>query len=149
MLIRLSSKHIQDHWDEIKEGIRSSLPPIARSDDDGMVTVLASLLSGSLQGWVVVDDSSPDQPILAILTTAILNEFGSGARFLLVYSLCGYAPLLAPIWKDLLRSLGEFAKEERCQKIIAYTVHKGLFEILSKHVPDAEEQHCLIVPVGT
>jgi len=145
MLTQLTPQQIEAHWDELKEGIRSSLPPTARSDDEGMLTVYTGLMSDALQGWVLIDDTSKE--IVGVLTTAVLTEFGSGAKFLLIYSLYGHQAILSQTWQSMLVDLSLFAESKKCLKIVAYTIHKGLFSMVQKRLPDAEEQHCIIIPV--
>ena len=55
MILRLASDQCAGYWDDIKNVVAASMPTFADTSQDGMNQVLANLLDGHAQAWVVLD----------------------------------------------------------------------------------------------
>lgn len=143
MLTRLEPDQISRYWDTIREGVRGGLPPTAANDDDRMANVLAALLSGRAQAWVIMQDKQ----VVGIVITMILVEEMTDTKNLIIYSFAGFSPILRKSWMKSMQELVDFAKAMGCKSVGAFTVHKGIVEMLKKRVPGTKEEIYVTIPV--
>ena len=123
MLIKLIPEQIAEMWEIIRYGIIHALPPTAIVSSDGVRGILEALLCGSMQCWADVDRVDDDQRTLAaIVTTQILDDGATGARCLLIYTLCSYRPVSTnDQWYIGINTLRHFAKNNGCRRLAAFT----------------------------
>ena len=143
MLIKLEPGQVSRWWEAIRDTVRHGLPPTAVNDEERMANVLAALLSGRAQGWVLMQD----EQIVGILVTMILVEEMTHSKVLLIYSFAGVAPVLRNTWQQGLHELQQFAKGTGCDKIGAFTTHKGIVQMLKSRVDGVTEQIYVDIPV--
>lgn len=144
MLIKLEPGQVSRWWDAIRDVVRNGLPPTAVNDEERMANVLAALLSGRAQGWILMQD----EQIVGVLVTMILFEEMTKSRVLLLYSFAGVAPVLRQSWQKALHELQQFAKGMECDKIGAFTTHAGIVQMLKQRVDGVTEQIYVDIPVN-
>ena len=144
MLIRLEPDQISRYWDTIREGVRGGLPPTAANDDDRMANVLAALLSGRAQAWIIMQDKQ----VVGIVITMILVEEMTDTKNLIIYSFAGFSPILRTSWMKSMQELVKFAQGMGCRSVGAFTTHKGIVDMLKKRVPGTKEETYVTIPVN-
>ena len=126
MLVQLLPEQIGKHWDEIKSTLERTLPPVTSVTDDTMNNILQQALSGEVQVWVVSDEGK----VMGLVITTIVEEFVSGSRNLLIYSVYGYSFISEGLWRNAVEKLRGFASGSGCHKIIGYTKVKRIIDIV-------------------
>ena len=144
MLVRLEPDQIVNQWPHLREGVRMGLPPTAANDDDRMANVLSALLKGRAQMWGMYQDNK----LAGGVVTMVLVEEVAGNKTLLVYCFFGYEPIARVSWQDALMTLKNFAEAQGCEKMGAFTTHKGLVELLKRRVDGVTEQTYVDIPVS-
>lgn len=144
MLVRLEPDQIVKQWPKLREGVRMGLPPTAVNDDDRMANVLSSLLSGRAQMWGIYQDSN----LAGGVVTMVLVDETAGNRTLLIYCFFGYAPIARQSWQDSMMTLKKFAEAQGCEKMGAFTTHKGIVELLKRRIDGVTEQMYIDIPVS-
>jgi hypothetical protein len=121
MIIQLTPDQCSIYWDDLSTGIKNSMPPFAKVDEDGLSEILANLMNERMQAFVSLDKSEKGTVVVAVAITMIQEEFGTGKNNLLIYSLFGYNFVHEKLWKEGLTGLKSFAKLHECAKVIGYT----------------------------
>lgn len=129
MLIKLLSEQIAKYWDVIKYAVEESVPPIANENYDKMNRILEALLNGSMDCWVSVNDEN--KKIEAIVVTTFSEDYCSGVRNLLIYSIFGYNEISDKSWAEGFETLSKWAKSCGCIRIIAYTDVDRIKEVVN------------------
>jgi hypothetical protein len=101
-------------------------------------------MDGRMQAWAYLNS---DEEIVGVMTTLIGFDPGTEERHLLVYSLYVFGRTDNGAWKDSWNTLNNWARGQRCSRILAYTnipaVEKHLvsevgasvdFKLISKNV---------------
>ena len=143
MLTRLEPDQISKFWDAIKGAIEMGLPPMAENDESRMPNVLASLLKGDAQAWVI---EQKDQ-IAGVVVTMVLLEEMTQTKNLLIYSFAGYEAIMRETRMKALQELTQFAKGMDCHAVSAFTTHAGLVEMFKRRVPETKTETYISVPV--
>jgi hypothetical protein len=126
MVTKLTAEQIAKFWPVIKYAIEESVPPIAGEHPDKLNRILSSMLSGVLEVWVSYKKS--DNKFEAIFTTQFLYDDASNTKNLLIYSMYGYNPISRKSWKDGGLAMIKYAKETKCNAIVAYTQSNEIIE---------------------
>jgi len=135
MLERIENEKINEYWPIVLPGLKSSLPsPMWRNSEKGN-RVLVALLMNAAQLWVECKkrkDKYAD--IRAFVITSVFDDFLSGSRSLMVYAMWrhGDKPIEPLIWKAGVEKLNEFARENQCHQLTAYTDNDGVGKILKR-----------------
>lgn len=128
MIIKFDYDKIAFHWATLKPAIEEALPPGVVRTPGLMNRVLAELLSGAMQCWLIYE-GDPVR-VLGVCTTKILNEDLLGVKSLLIYSLYGWEPL--ETFEDDYRRLAEWAKVQGCRSIVAYTANPAVLSMVRR-----------------
>lgn len=128
MLVKLLSEQITSYWNVIKYAVEESVPPIANENYNKMNKILEALLNGSMDCWVSVSDE--DKRVEAVVVTAISEDYCSGIRNLLIYSLFGYSEISDKSWAEGFETLSKWAKKLGCVRMIAYTDVERIKEVV-------------------
>ena len=118
MLIKLLPNQLGKYWDIIRYGIVSTDSPITGKSSENIREILRSLVIGTTQCWFIFDEK---KVFHGYVLTNIADDGISKLRFLNIYDLYAYKQLTLPLWKDGLDTLVQFAKDNRCHKITAYS----------------------------
>ena len=130
MLVMLLPDQISSKWNIIKRGIEVSVPPTITSSPKVMNNILMGLLEGSAQCWVEYEVVKEKSIVYGFLITTVMEDFLSGVRNLLIYSLYGARPIDDDIWVRGLITLRKYAKANNCEKVIAYSNIERIEEIV-------------------
>jgi hypothetical protein len=125
MLIKVLPNQIAERWKALEPIIKVSLPPMITGSDAAMKEILQALISGRLNCWLYGKD---EKSIYAVLTTKVVNDTETGCRNLIIFSLTGIRAMNDSIWRDGYSLLRQFAKQQGCKNIIAYTNSKRVIE---------------------
>jgi hypothetical protein len=119
---------VSEQWEDgIKGAIEYALPPLAHYDSpDRMGNILTSLLSGDMECWTVWKG----EDICIIATLQVLLDNASGVRSLLIYSIYAYINITINMWGTLVKFLSTLAREQNCNRIVAYTNVERVKEII-------------------
>lgn len=134
MLVRLMPEQISSRWDIIKQSIVDTSPPYADVSLEAMNNVLMSLLNGSMQCWVELEE---EVGVIAILTTAIEEDFQSKTKNLLIYSIYAYKKTSGRHWAEGFDAIKKFASSEGCKAIIGITKEEKIIRIVERFGGDA------------
>lgn len=129
MLIRLLPDQAANCWDDIKEAIEKSLPPVVGMQSDRMQNILTALLLEELIAWISVNK---EKVIDGIVITSFVFDKSSGTKSLLLYCLYGYGEVCRSSWEEGVETLRKFAKHSGCQRVIGYTDVHSLVEWVKK-----------------
>jgi hypothetical protein len=129
MLIRLTPSQIEKYSDLIIDAVEKSMPPYTYSSYMKSNEVLRALLADNMQCWIIHNESVG---IAGIAVTAIMPDFYTHTRNLLIYSLYGIKPIEPNEWIESLKTLKKFAKAKGCYRIIAYTDMPNVISLVRK-----------------
>jgi len=73
---------------------------------------------------------SDEGKVMGLVITTIVEEFVSGSRNLLIYSVYGYSFISEGLWRNAVEKLRGFASGSKCHKIIGYTKVKRIIDIV-------------------
>ena len=123
MFVRLLPDQVERYWSAFEWAVEDSLPPMDVSN--GRLTrILESILTGSMQAWVLYRIIEHKQVVKAILLTTITTEEWDNTFSLLVYAIRSFKVLDRKDMKEMLACLRLFAEESRCVNITAYIPNK-------------------------
>ena len=123
LVVKLLPEQISAFWDVIKYAIEQSLPPIVNDHPDKMNRILSAALRGTIEVWAEYIKEEDDTKIKfeGIVLTQILYDEPSETRNMLIYCLYGYNPIDPGSWARTLVVVAKYAKERRCNQLIAYS----------------------------
>ncbi|MHA2067970.1 MAG: hypothetical protein ACXABY_26715 [Candidatus Thorarchaeota archaeon] len=113
MLVKLEQFDIDRFWPIMRKGLDSINGSLTEPDK-----ILASLLDGSTQCWLVVTD---DANIIGFVTTQINIVEPEKKKVLLVRDIFSLNGAPDSIWYDGMDTLNEFAKANDCSEIAGYS----------------------------
>jgi len=128
VVTKLIPDQIARFWPIIKYAIEESVPPIVGEHPDKLNRILSAALSGILEVWVSYN--KPSNKIEALLVTQLLYDDASNTKNLLVYSMYGYAPISNESWREGGLAMIKYAKEMKCNALIAYTQNERVIEMV-------------------
>lgn len=134
MIIKLLPEQISKSWDLIRYGITSVPSPISDITPEGLRNILSHLLTGTVQCWAMfeVDTINEGEKITGFVLTTIVDEPISGGKFLNIYDLFFVATPVIKDFEDGIKSIEEFAKANKCNKITAYSTVAGVISVADK-----------------
>jgi len=118
MLLLLMPEQIGTYWEELKEGIESTLPPGMPGRSQ---RILTGLLDGSVQAWVSYRHEDSKTIVDGAVLTRIVEDYIDGTRDLLIYCLWAVGETHESTWTEGLRALLDYAKGRKCNRTIAYS----------------------------
>ena len=118
MLVKLLPEQIARTWPDIRLSVIEAYPPIARFGEDTLNNVLKSLLVGTMEAWVVCND---ERKPIGILLTTFSEDFCSGTRSLVLYTLWTKGGTSKKIWLDGWNAMVKYAKSKGCTLITSYS----------------------------
>ena len=121
MIMMLTSDQVSTYWEQIEYAASRSLPPIVTEDPSKMQEILASLLRGRMQCWVSYENGESGAVIDTIVLTTPMEDFCSGDKNLLIYSIYGYRPQSVDGWIQGLDGIRAWAKARGYKKLVGYT----------------------------
>lgn len=133
----LMPEQISNRWDAIRYAIERAVPPTVITSPEVMNNLLMSLLDGAAQCWISCKNQE-DQSVDAILVTTVTEDFLSGTRTLMLYSLFGINPLDDVAYLEGFETLKKYARINRCIKLTVYTNVSRVVEMASKFGWDVE-----------
>lgn len=136
MLVRLEALQIDKYWELIREALLESLPPYVPKWDTELNAILASILSGKMQVWVICR-SATGNPVRGLIVTLVETDECSGAKDLLVYALYSWRWLSREEYADAIRTLTGFGAACGCNTLCACTQNENLIGILQELGCDA------------
>lgn len=116
------------YWEDIKRHLVYSLSPQFGSDEEALSNILESLLNGNSQAWILI--KGKDVYAMSITTFGI--EEATKTKNLLIYSLSGYKYVPEDLWKKAFSTLIAFARNNDCEKIVAYSSVSVVISIAKK-----------------
>ena len=130
MLVMLLPGQIAEKWDILRYGVEEAVPPTISSSPRVMNNILMSLLDGSAQCWVEYKVEEEKIVVYGFVITTIMEDFLSGVRNLLIYSLFGARPIEDDIWIRGLETMRKYARANGCEKVMAYSNIDRIEEIV-------------------
>ncbi len=132
MLTLLLPDQIMANWKSIKESVERALRPDIKVTESLLSNIQMALLDGKAQAWILyhsdVENNTSD--IRAIVLTTITEDFVSGYKSLLIYSLAGDFVRDSrngsmELWASGLRSIRKYAAKQGCESVSFYMSKKG------------------------
>ncbi len=148
MLIKLLKEQISDFWEEINFSIQQSLPPTTTYTEEDSKTMLEKCLTGEMEVWAMYSQEEEPRELLAIGTTCLQEDFGTGVRSLLIYSFFSLKTEVIPDREYELGfvTLSRYAKFLGCKFITAFTLNSRIRQ-LAKATGRATEQTYITMEV--
>lgn len=135
MLVKLTPNQIEKYSDLIVDAVEKSMPPYTYSSYMKTNEVIKALIAGGMQCWTICGDK--DGSIYGIAITAIMPDFYTHTRNLLIYSLYGFKNIESEMWIGGIATLKKFAQSRGCYRIIAYTDMPNVISLVRKLGGDA------------
>jgi len=129
MLKRLNKKEIVAKWDMIKVAIEKALPDIASKNPNRMEQIYNNLMIGTMHCWAVYRKVEREDALIGIGTTTFTYDLCSGSKLLLGYTAYTFGNATDEEWMEGYQELLEFAKENKCERVCAYTNVPRMFDI--------------------
>jgi len=117
MLLLLMPDQVPRYWEDIKEGIESTLPLGIPGRSQ---RILAGLLSGRVQAWVSYRRGDKTVVDGAVLTRIVEDDI-DGTRDLLIYCLWAIGETHESTWTEGLKALLDYGRGKGCNRAIAYS----------------------------
>lgn len=121
----LRHEDISKQWDVIRFTIEQSSPPIAIAAPETMNNTLKALMTGRLRCWVMLRG----EKLLAMATTMFTIDDVSRIKDLMLYTLFGFSFVSEEEWQYGAGKLREYARDNKCHRIVAYTCVKRLLSL--------------------
>ena len=118
MLVKLLPEQVPKHWEIISRSVVEAYPPFVKLTEDTLNNNLKSLLIGTLECWIICTDEG--KPI-GILLTAFNDDFCSGTKSLILYTLWTIGGTTKKIWLDGWNTMKKYAKGRGCDLVISYS----------------------------
>lgn len=127
-LVKLSPEQVMNYWDDIRECISASLPPMIPENSDNLIFIQEQLLLGILECWVGMEPPR----VFGVMTTQIIADSVSRCRNLLVYTLAMTDDHPHDMWQVCLEQMKKYASAHQCTNIIAYSCNPAMLHIAEK-----------------
>jgi len=127
MLLALRPEFVAHHWPEVREYVSAAIPPVGLNEGHSLNKVLEQILLGKIVCWAILDN---ERILRGFLLTTIVEDYCTGTRSCLVYSVAGEIFKSQEIWKDGFEALVTYAKGMNCRLLSAYTRHDKLAEVV-------------------
>ena len=129
MLTQLLPDQISKFWPIIKYAVEASLPPTVTGEHpDRSNRILSAALSGKVEVWVSYERKEGTTKFEGVILTQFIYDFASNVKNLLIYTIFGYAETDSHTWIDGLATLAKYAKETKCNSMIAYAADPKVVE---------------------
>ena len=123
MFVRLLSDQIEPFWSGISQAVEESL--VSHASPNGRLTrILESVLTGSMQVWVLYRIEKGKQIVKAIVVTVLLEEEWDNTKSLLVYAVKALVPLERRDISEMKNTLRLYALDLKCIDIKGYVHDK-------------------------
>jgi len=142
MLIRLTDDQIAKYWPDIRFAVSKSLPPTLKGEGDKMNRILEALLAGTAQCWASVDRET--KQLDGVVTTSVVEDYLTGAKSLMIYTIYGYRPSIINSWKEGYETLVKYAKSKNCGRLIGFTSEKRIVDIVGKFGGNTDFTLCMM-----
>jgi len=130
MILQLLPEQVADRWDEVGEAIAHSLPTLVDTELEGvMESILEALIGGVMQCWVSFQYGDDGKEVVnGIGTTAVIEDYGSRTRSLLIYSTYSVSQTVDKDWRDAFEGIVKFAESKKCTRIVTYTTNPKIIK---------------------
>lgn len=124
MLLRLNTSQVTKHWGFIAKHVLASLPVSLNSK---IASLKKALTAGNAQVWVYIENKK----IKAVMTTAVFYDMCFDVRRLNLYTISrvGSDPITPDEYSRGFDTLMQFAKDNDCVSIMAYTVNERVVDV--------------------
>jgi hypothetical protein len=93
--------------------------------DASAIRLLAAILSGAYQCWIIFEEGSGGRELHAIGLTSLSVDRVTEEKMLVVDTLFAYRPFNSSLSEDCMNKLVSFAKVNDCTAISAWTMNPG------------------------
>lgn len=126
---RIQPAAIKKVWSDIRFALEKSLPPTGRQDYHSYTEILAKLLSGKAQCWVMYEQEEEKYKLHGLVVTIIINDPLTGDKYLHLYAMYAFRPLTVSEWNRLQDIIETFAKGNDCHALTSFTNSK----VIARH----------------
>lgn len=117
MLRRLDPEEAGAMWELLSPWVALTLPAEVDLNEKTTANILGAVLGNRLVAWLIHEDEVPQ----GVMLTQLLIEPFSDRIDLLIFSLAIPGKLSTTSWKNDIDLLRQYAKEQGCSNITAYT----------------------------
>lgn len=110
-------------WEEIRFGLRRSLPPTSRRNEDAYTQALADIIAGRSQCWVVYSVEEEKYKLHAFAITMIRPDPLTKHKYLHLYTIYAFSPLSTEDWDRLQDVVESFARDNDCVSLTSFANH--------------------------
>jgi hypothetical protein len=152
MVRKLTSDLVSQHWDKIKLAIVYPFDPQPRDPELFLTRFLSMVLQEKAAVWIglspntrvgdLKSQSSIEQKVCVLASTVEMEDPCGAGRHLLVYSIYGYHFIEEALWKELIETIIQYAKDRGISRLAAYSKDKRVIEMAGKMGADTQ-YHCL------
>ncbi len=128
IVAQLMSDDIVSNWELIKYAI-VTVNNITDDIEEYCNNVLVSLLSGKFQCWLGITDDR--ESVMGVAITRPYKDLGD-SHYLLIDSLYVYQTTSFRDRVAFMSTIGEFAKQTKCTKILFYTTNQSIIDVANK-----------------
>ena len=129
MFVKLLPNQVVTYWKAIKFAAVKAEQVADGNKQLFLNRLLQDLLSSKAQCFVRLDD---DRQIKSILITRIVLDGLTGERILFINTLYGFNYTPIEVWKEDYNDIEEFAKLNRCKKIVTWTSNSRICDIVTE-----------------
>jgi len=131
MLIKLASHDVTRLWGELKRTAVAAVPPHVSSLEEHTNAVLAAILRGDLDCWILTKGDDPEKLAKGVAFVGTVIDSFSMTKNLLIYGIFSYERVSMELWKEGLATLRAEAERKGCNLIIGYTSEPRILEIVN------------------
>jgi hypothetical protein len=132
MIIQLQPDQIASIWDGIKYSIATANKIPDNLAQGYLNNILTRFLSGNAQCWISYELENGNKNIIAITTTAIIDDSINGIKLFEIRTIYGFRPCPDSIYEEGFAALRKFAKAKGCKGIVVETYSNKIKAILSR-----------------
>ena len=125
MITKLDPQRAVEIFDQVYGVLRLPLAKI-ENEDRRKELMMRDLLAGNLQFWVA---SKEDKTVVAVAATRLMVDDYDGDRLLRIVSVWGFEKIPMEIWEEGFKEIGEFARRQKCKKVVAETDNRRVEEL--------------------
>ena len=117
----LQPNTIKKIWSALRYGLEQALPPTADQHFHSYTEILAEMMSGKAQCWVIYYTEDEQPCLCGFAVTFLRPDPLTKSKYLHVYAIYAFDSLEDEDWDRLYAVMIKFAKINNCSAITAFT----------------------------
>lgn len=132
MILQLQPEQLSAFWDSFKEVMLRTNPVAEKHQQKYLNHALTQLMSGKWQAWIVFRFNDEKEKVVhALGVTVLMDDVLTGLRTVKILALYGLRPLDDELAKESFGEFVKYAKNVKCEQVIADTNVERIKELLT------------------